>query len=86
MKTVTHEFTFYEVGDILDVAQVKPKHHKNTLLKAKRMLIVSIRKVYDGRFHYKGVTDNGAMTTITADELGDEKYIGHIDLADLLGK
>lgn len=81
MREVNISVNVYDVGDVLDVSAVKPIHRKATLEVAEKVLIVSVIELKNNhRYHYRAVTNKGNITTITADEMRGEKYIGHIDL------
>ena len=80
MKEINIIAKVYDVGDVLDVSEVKPIHRKATLEVAEKALIVSVIELKNNRYHYRAITNKGNMTTITADEMRGEKYIGHVEL------
>lgn len=82
MKKIQVETIVYEVGDLLDISSVMALHHKPGLDRAKKGLVVGVHSGAKG-YSYRVVTDEGIMFTVKADETGNERYIGHIDLSPL---
>lgn len=93
MKTKKIEMTVYENGDVIDISDIVFRFQngkENTLphsQKAKaridstnRMLIMSVIELKEGGMLYKGFMSNGKSITLKQNELGKEKYIGHVDL------
>ena len=82
MKSIEVKIKVYEVGDVLDISELRvPKVHKSALYDAKKALIIDAKQLKDGRYHYKCVTDGALATSIAPDDMVGEKYIGHTDLS-----
>lgn len=96
MKKQTVEIMVYEPGDVIDIDQVvfrEQNGSENSSAKSQkkiarltsnnRMMIISME---EGRLGilYRGIMNNGKLMTLKNNELGSEKYIGHIDLALLM--
>ena len=98
MKTKQIEMTVYETGDVLDISDTVFRFQdgrENALphsIKAKaranstgRMLVISCIETKDG-FLYKGFMNNGRAISLKHNEMGTEKYVGHIDLRMLFAE
>lgn len=85
MQTITKEIKInvYEIGDIIDISRIGTSNHKNTIRDAMRCVVVGVKQMKDGRYGYTVLTDNADKSYLRADELGEEKYVGHIDLSQL---
>lgn len=83
MKTRTIEVNTYEVGDIIDIQELKARHMKPALTTAKKALVICCRCLNGGLYSYNVLTNEMKKTSITPEELGGEKYIGNISLSEL---
>lgn len=91
MKKEMIETVVYEKGDVLDISEVyavtqapyerSPK--KRTFNYAKRAIVFDVVKTKTMGLVYKVVCENGKDYTFKTAELGDERYIKHIDLDEL---
>lgn len=96
MKKQTVTIMVYEPGDVIDIDQVVFRNqngHENSsaasqkkkarLSSNNRMMIISMEEGRSGML-YRGIMNNGKLMTLKNNELGSEKYIGHVDLALLM--
>lgn len=87
MKSVQITVTQYEVGDVLDISDVKARSSadsKDCLTRGKKAIVVSVRYLKDkSGISYKLLTDDACVVTMQPREQGAEKYIGHIDLKEI---
>lgn len=95
MRKIMIETTEYEPGDVLDVSktvfryQGGGENNSSHSIKAKarsgssnRLLVLSTTSTKSGTL-YKGVLSNGKAIALKPYELGQETYIGHLDLGIL---
>lgn len=71
------EIREYESGDILDISEVKVQNRKPALNRARFALVLAIC----GQT-YKVLTDTNAVSFIKQIELGNEKYLSHVDMSN----
>lgn len=85
MRVETITMNVYEVGDIitLDKNFFHLVAKQQSASSATKALVVSRLKLQTGGYSYKVVANNGKMYTMKPDEMGKEKYIGHIDLSQV---
>lgn len=83
MKKITVEVNQYEVGDLLDISKLKAVHQKERLNNATEAIVILCYELRAGGFSYEVLTNEGKKCRIKAEELGEEKYLGHIDLSEL---
>lgn len=87
MKQTTISVNVYEVGDILEVSakDFKLIAKQRDLDSSKRVMVIGAKQRLDKMFTYKVVTDKGVTLQFTPSEQGNEEYVGHIDLSQLMG-
>lgn len=87
MKQTTISVNVYEVGDILEVSakDFKLIAKQRDLGSSKRVMVIGAKQRLDKMFTYKVVTDKGVTLQFTPSEQGNEEYVGHIDLSQLMG-
>lgn len=85
MKSTQIVVNIYEIGDLLDVSNCSAKHAKPALNEAERALVINVKNLKYSKYGYDVLTDKGMKVSITPDEIGDEKYIRHLDLSALFG-
>lgn len=71
------EIREYESGDILDISEVKAKNRKPEISKARVALVLCLCG-----HTYKVLTDTNAVSFIKPAELGNEKYLSHVDMSN----
>lgn len=82
MKKELKEIVVYDTGDILDISKVRARHQKPALNSATLALVILVIPLISGRgTSYKVITDSGKAVVIMPEELGGEKYVGHIDMS-----
>ena len=84
MKTATITINEYEPGDVLDISEMEAMYHKPNLDKGKKAVVISAIRLKSGASSYRVVTNDAVTLRLKAEEMGKEKYIGHIDLSFLL--
>ena len=85
MKSVQITVMQYEVGDVLDISAVNGMHRKPSLNEGSRALVVSVICRNDGTASYKLLTNDAKAIVMKPEEMGEEKYLGAIDLSLLWG-
>jgi small nuclear ribonucleoprotein (snRNP)-like protein len=79
MKERTIVQNVYETGDILDVTKViiDLKNRKN-ISGAQKGIVLAVNELKSGVIKYKILCNTGDIVSLSSQEQGNEKYIGHI--------
>ncbi len=85
MQTKQITINIYDVGDILDISELGAKYvsKRERLDTAKRALVIDVIELRNGQVAYQTGTDETKRVRLIPEELGKEKYIGHVDLSML---
>lgn len=90
MRIIKVEKPVYEPGDLLDVRKVhidgegRPNSSKaKAWYKTNCVMVIGIAESASGMRYYS-ITQDGKSVAILERDLGEEKYIGHIDLNDFI--
>lgn len=82
MKTTTISVNVYEIGDVIEMEQknLRLEAKRRTYAESKRAVVIDVAQRIDKLFSYKMIASNGKSFTLTPEEQGNERYVGHIDL------
>lgn len=90
MKEIIQTSVVYEIGDVLDMTDVKAEYsHSHKAKKfdmVKKAIVLKVIRKKNGAFNYQVLADNFSQYTFTSFEQGEEKYVDHIDLSMLFNE
>ena len=83
MKQTTISVNVYEVGDVVEINRgaINLVAKQRSIGESRRAIVIDVMQRKDKLFTYKMVAANGKPFTLTPNEQGEEKYVGHIDMA-----
>lgn len=88
MYTYTKQMTItkYDIGDLLDISAIKsPYRAKAARNRAERAVVISVKELKGDNFQYHVLANDAMKYLFNSQEMGEEKYIGRIDLSSLWG-